>query len=169
MKITIFFTACFLLSGAIVSGCSGRTAGEADTADSVRTDTVVQMLSPEEADHMSYCVGFLNGADAGVNKRKMAEESPEYGFDNGSYMKGFRTALSQQNASPGYTQGVQAARDIIFKIEELRSYGVEVNREILLQAISRQFSADSVTADRMQHLNSKYNVMLQRVYSAGGK
>lgn len=166
MKIPIIFTVCFLLSGAVVSGCSGGSVNGADSTDSVRTDTIVQMLTPEEADSMAYCVGFLNGSDASVNKRKMVEESPEYGYDDESYMKGFRTALSQQNASPGYTQGVQAARDIIFKIEELRSYGIEVNREILLQAISRQFSADSVTADRMQQLNSAYNVLLQRVYAA---
>lgn len=167
MKIPMIFSACFLLTASAFSGCSGSAGPEAGSTDSVSTDTVIQMLTPEQADSMAYCVGFLNGSDAGVNKRKMAEESAEYGYADDSYMKGFRTALSKQNAGHGYTQGVQAARDIIFKIEELRSYGIEVDREILLQAIERQFSADSVTADRMQQLNSVYNAMLQKVYADG--
>lgn len=159
-------TAGLILTGCALSGCSGGTGDDADSVVSASSDTVRQMISPAEADSLAYCVGYLNGSDAGVTKRRMIEESPESDYDNGSYMKGFRTALSSQNAGPGYSQGVQAAREIIFKIEELRSYGVEINREVLLKAIEDEFSADSVTADRMQQLNSAYNVLLQRVYSS---
>lgn len=144
-------------------GCSSGVSSDATMVDSAAMDTVPQFVTAEEADTLAYCVGYLNGSDVNVEGSRMQEDGNS-AYSAEAYMKGFSTALNADEASAGYTQGVQAAREIIFKIEELRGYGVEIDRELLYNALEREFSSDTVAMTRMQEINRVYNQLLQRVY-----
>lgn len=146
-------------------GCSSGVGSDAVGSDPVSMDSVPQFVTAAEADTLAYCVGYLNGSDVNVGRSRMQEEGePNSAYTAEDYMRGFSTALNADEASAGYTQGVQAAREIIFKIEELRGYGVEINREMLYKALEQEFSSDTVAMSHMQDLNSAYNQLLQRAY-----
>lgn len=146
-------------------GCSSGSGSDAVGADSASMDSVPQFVTAAEADTLAYCVGYLNGSDVNVERIRLQEEGePNSAYSAEAYMKGFLTAMNADEASAGYTQGVQAAREIIFKIEELRGYGVEINRELLYKALEQEFSSDTVAMPHMQELNSAYNQLLQRAY-----
>lgn len=148
---------------AIIWGCS--TNADSDSTNTVQ-DTIPALLSKAEADTLAHSIGFIQGSDVNYEKQEMILlDSAMTAFADSSYLRGFETAIGPDIAARGYTQGVRAAREIIFKIEELKAYGVEIDRELLLAALERQFAADTITSEQLQSLNSIYNQLLKQIYN----
>lgn len=147
----------------VLIGCtnSGNT-----NSDIVAQDTVLPLISQAQADSLARSLGFIQGSDVNYEKMEMEMlDSVMTLWADSSFLRGFETALGADVAASGYTQGVRAAREIIFKIEELKSYGIDINREMLLAALERQFAADTVTSTHLQELNRIYNQLLKHAYS----
>lgn len=162
MKHSAYFLVIAILASSLFA-CS--TSGDSDRAKA-NQDTITPLISQTEADTLARSLGFIQGSDVFVEMEEMAlMDSVMTQWVDSSYLRGVETALGPDVTSPGYTQGVRAAREIIFKIEELKAYGVEIDRELLLAALERQFNADTITSAHLQELNSIYNRLLKQIYN----
>lgn len=160
-KIALLFSIAAVVT--TLCGCSanGNSESEGNTLDSV-----VVLVSDVEADTLARSLGLIYGSDVNNEKQQMHQlDSVMNTYADSSYLHGFETAMGADIQARGYTQGVRAAREIIFKIEELKSYGVEIDRELLLAALERQFNADTITSAHLQELNSIYNRLLKQIYN----
>ncbi len=155
-----------LLSVAFAAGCSGR-GGSQQVVDSVAVDSlrVESVMDSASADSLAMLFGTLVGND--VARERINSEELSSGFNADDYMKGVNVTLGHGRQSSSYTQGVRAARDIIAKIQDFKTYGVELNVDMLLHAIEEQLMADSISDVDMQRFNSEYNELLQRSYASG--
>lgn len=150
----------------MLGSCSG-IGGQPSAADSIDSldIKVASVVDSVEADTLASLLGRLCGNDIAVRSRSLQADSKET-FDNNEFLTGFRVPMSDENHSASYTEGVRSALDILAKIEDFRKYGVEVNKEMLLNALRNQLLADSISDAKMAELNTDYNDLLQRVYSA---
>ena len=160
-KIALLFSIAAVVT--TLCGCSanGNSASESNTQDSV-----VVLVSDVEADTLARSLGLIYGSEVNNEKQQMLQlDSVMNTYADSSYLRGFETAMGADIQACGYTQGVRAAREIIFKIEELKSYGIDINREMLLAAFERQFAADTITTAQLQTLNQTYNQLLKQIYN----
>lgn len=160
-KIALLFSIAAVVT--TLCGCSanGNSESEGNTQDSV-----VTLISDVEADTLARSLGLMYGSDVNNEKQQLHQlDSVMNIYADSSYLHGFETAMGADIEARGYTQGVRAAREIIFKIEELKAYGVEIDRELLLAALERQFNADTITSAHLQELNSIYNRLLKQIYN----
>lgn len=160
-KIALLFSIAAVVT--TLCGCSanGNSASESNTQDSV-----VVLVSDVEADTLARSLGLIYGSEVNNEKQQLHQlDSVMNIYADSSYLHGFETAMGADIEARGYTQGVRAAREIIFKIEELKAYGVEIDRELLLAALERQFNADTITSAHLQELNSIYNRLLKQIYN----
>lgn len=160
-KIALLFSIAAVVT--TLCGCSanGNSASESNTQDSV-----VVLVSDVEADTLARSLGLIYGSEVNNEKQQMLQlDSVMNTYADSSYLRGFETAMGADIQARGYTQGVRAAREIIFKIEELKSYGIDINREMLLAAFERQFTADTITTTQLQTLNQTYNQLLKQIYN----
>ena len=159
-------TAYFFAIAAIATTIFGCTSNNDSDTSIAKQDTVPAIISAAEADTLARSLGLIQGSDVNYEKQEiMSTDSIMTIYADSAYIRGFEAAIGADITDPGYSQGVRAAREIIFKIEEFKSYGVEIDRDLLLAAIERQFTADTITSTQMQSLNSIYNQLLKKVYS----
>ena len=160
-KIALLFSIAAIVT--TLWGCSANGNSE---SEGNAQDSVVALVSDVEADTLARSLGLIYGSDVNNEKQQMHQlDSVMNTYADSSYLHGFEIAMGADIQARGYTQGVRAAREIIFKIEELKSYGVEIDRELLLAALERQFAADTITSAHLQELNSIYNRLLKQIYN----
>lgn len=163
----LIFAIPLLFMVSMFAGCSGsgEQGSSNDTIDSLDLK-IASVVDRAEADTLAQLLGKLCGNDLSC-KIRLAQGNPSFKtFENEDYMRGLRVALTDENHSVSYTEGVRSALEILNKIEDFKKYGVDINREMLLNALERQLFADSISGEKMTQFNSEYNVLLQRAYAA---
>lgn len=158
-RVFVFIAASSLLWAA--SACSGSDTDGADSANADSATGVPDVLPPEQTDSVAMLLGMLLGNDEAARLSAQDSLPP---LDKDAYIRGLRATLSDSCASESFTNGLNAAYDLILQIENLKAYGVEIDRTLLLSAIEKALMADSVSEAQVQQITSTYNSMLQRVY-----
>ncbi|MCM1413774.1 MAG: hypothetical protein NC178_05465 [Bacteroides sp.] len=139
-------------------------SSSSDAADSTSVDVKIDsVVDSAQADTLAMLLGTLVAND--VLLEKNLNDSARAEFDAAQYAEGVAIALSDKNKSASYTYGVQAARDLRRRVDELRQYGVDVNIDLLIQAIRQNLQADSISEADLERANTVYNNLLQHVYS----
>lgn len=159
-----FASAAALLFAA--SACLGDESSRADSAGVDSVAAVPDILSPAQTDSVAVLLGTLDGHDEALRMATETADGNPAQFDKNAYISGVRAALSDSCASESFTNGLAAAYDIILQIENLGTYGVEIDRNLLLSAIEKALMADSVSDAQLQQITSSYNSLLQRAYDS---
>lgn len=159
--------AVVLLIALACNGGSGAASGDAVSVDS--SAAVEPVLTKEQVDSVSRLYGMLSGDDIAEQKRAIIASDPNSGYDSEAYVRGLRVALTASAPSESYTLGLRAAVEVVAKINDLKQYGIEVNRELLLCSIESVLNADSIGEERLQEINRAYNDLLQSVYQSAHK
>lgn len=158
-RVFVFIAASSLLWAS--SACSGSDTDGADSAGADSATGVPDVLPPEQTDSVAMLLGMLLGNDEAAALSAQDSLPP---LDKDAYLRGLRVTLSDSCASESFTNGLNAAYDLILQIENLKAYDVEIDRTLLLSAIEKALMVDSVSEAQVQQITSAYNSMLQRVY-----
>lgn len=76
-------------------------------------------------------------------------------FNKADVIRGFKDFLmNNDTASMGYSVGVQAAHEVLGMVLQLESVGIDVDRSKLVAAFAKTLTADSISAERLQAIQS---------------
>lgn len=136
MKKIIFSAAVALMAGAMLSSC-GKGDAEAAGSDTLASKAV--------SDSACYSFGMMAGAQISHELQQYQEYTGQ-GYDRSDFYKGLHSVVAGNHAE-AYIAGVSSGLQVIQTIRQMEALGVQVNRDVLLQAMRAMIVSDSVASD----------------------
>lgn len=164
-RLLLYLSLAFL--PAVITGCSGSAERQAPESTAGEADSVPALIDSDRADTLARALGVLSGSRSAQEKSRLVSKDRAADYDNGKFIEGFNVAMTAGTPSESYTAGVKAASDMISTLQELKnSFGISIDRRVLLEALEQGLMADSVDRNMIQNANTDYNELLLRLYAS---
>ena len=147
------------------AGCSGDKGG---TESSAPDDLSKQLPVTDPAtltsfaDSLAYYTGAYHGIQFNMTfEEAAADGSLPYTVDRREFLRGIRDAIMADTLPWGFHDGLREGKVIADNLNQMHRARVDIDREAFCVAFSRAMTGDTISADSIDAIRLKYQLLLQ--------